>query len=114
MLSLNLNSSMKYLYAKATSPGCFLRIFLLLYNILYFLSDKPCLSSNSINLTESIPLKFQNTNIGELRSAAFSPKFGSVVGIAMIKKQFCQVLHKFQINLNNKSFDGQICNLPII
>lgn len=72
------------------------------------------IDSNSINLTESIPLKFQNTNIGELRSAAFSPKFGSVVGIAMIKKQFCQVLHKFQINLNNKSFDGQICNLPII
>lgn len=51
--------------------------------------------------------------IGELRSAAFSPKFKKIVGIAMIKKEFCKELQKFKIMINEKPLDGEICNLPI-
>ena len=44
---------------------------------------------NKIDVSEEIPL-FDSGNkvIGQLRSAAFSPKFKKVVGIAMIKKVF--------------------------
>ena len=71
------------------------------------------IDTKSINITESIPLTSKNTNIGELRSGAFSPKFGKIVGIAMIKKEFCKISQEFQIKLNNELVNGKICNLPI-
>jgi len=71
------------------------------------------IDAKSINVTEGIPLSLENIKIGELRSGAFSPKFGKIVGIAMIKKEFCKTSQKFQIKLNNKLVKGEICNLPI-
>ena len=71
------------------------------------------IDTKSINITEGIPLNFENIKIGELRSGAFSPKFGKIVGIAMIKKEFCKISQEFQIKLNNKLVKGKICNLPI-
>ncbi len=72
------------------------------------------IDAKSINITEAIPLNLKNIKIGELRSAAFSPKFGKIVGIAMIKKEFCKALQEFQIKLNNKLVKGKICNLPFL
>jgi len=72
------------------------------------------IDTKSINITEGIPLNLENIEIGELRSGAFSPKFGKIVGIAMIKKEFCKTSQKFKIKLNNKLVNGEICNLPII
>ncbi len=71
------------------------------------------IDTKSIDITEGIPLNLKNINIGELRSGAFSPKFGKIVGIAMIKKEFCKISQEFQIKLNNKLVKGKICNLPI-
>ena len=71
------------------------------------------IDTKSINMSEAIPLNSENTNIGELRSGAFSPKFGKIVGIAMIKKEFCKISQEFQIKLNNNLVKGKICNLPI-
>ena len=69
----------------------------------------------SLNLVDSIPIfNLENKNIGELRSAAFSPKFQKVVGIAMLKKEFCNVSEKFQIKANDVLASGEICNLPIV
>ena len=72
------------------------------------------IDTKSINITEAIPLNLKNIKIGELRSAAFSPKFDKIVGIAMIKKEFCKVSQEFQIKLNNKLVKGKICNLPFL
>ncbi len=52
--------------------------------------------------------------IGELRSAAFSPKFKKIVGIAMIKKNHWKNKEVFYINVGSKSIDGEICDLPIV
>ncbi len=71
------------------------------------------IDTNFINMSEAIPLNSENTNIGELRSGVFSPKFGKIVGIAMLKKEFSKISQKFQIKLNNKLVKGEVCNLPI-
>ena len=55
-----------------------------------------------------------NNIIGFLRSAAFSPKFKKVVGIAMIKTKYCKDSKVFKININKKVVLGKICNLPIM
>ena len=69
---------------------------------------------NKIDVSEEIPL-FDSGNkvIGQLRSGAFSPKFKKVVGIAMMKKDFCKTSLKFKIILEEKLVSGEICNLPI-
>ena len=69
---------------------------------------------NKIDVSEEIPL-FDSGNkvIGQLRSGAFSPKFKKVVGIAMMKKDFCKTSLKFKIELEKKLVSGEICNLPI-
>jgi len=73
------------------------------------------IEGKSISLTEAkLMLNLNNQELGELRSAAYSPKFNKIVGIAMIKKDFCKVNEKFQIKLENSLVSGEICNLPII
>ena len=52
--------------------------------------------------------------IGNLRSAAFSPTFKKIVGIAMINKEYCKNNEIFNINLNDNLIDGEVCELPII
>ena len=58
---------------------------------------------------------FNNDNriIGELRSAAYSPYFKKVVGIAMMKMEYCKIQEHFKMKIVNKSINGEICNLPI-
>ena len=73
------------------------------------------IETKSINVSQSIPmLDLKDNVIGQLRSAAYSPNFNKVVGIAMVKKEFCNISEKFQIKLNNISISGEICNLPIL
>jgi dimethylsulfoniopropionate demethylase len=72
------------------------------------------IEAKSINISEEIPMAdFKGQIIGHLRSAAFSPSFKKVVGLAMIKKDFCHEMQKFQIKLNNSLIEGEVCNLPI-
>ncbi len=73
------------------------------------------IDAKSVDVSEGIIMKdLKNKQIGQLRSAAFSPKFNKVVGIAMVKKDFCNISEKFKIELNNNSISGEICNLPIV
>tara|TARA_Y100001970_G_scaffold253858_1_gene329025 strand:+ start:7741 stop:8850 length:1110 start_codon:yes stop_codon:yes gene_type:complete len=68
-----------------------------------------------IDLIKEETLIDKNNNIvGVLRSAAFSPKFKKVVGIAMINKKYCKESLDFKVNINNNLVSGKICNLPII
>ena len=47
------------------------------------------IESKFIDVLQGIPmLDLKNNEIGQLRSAAYSPKFNKVVGIAMIEKGF--------------------------
>ena len=73
------------------------------------------IETKSVNVSQSIPmLDLKNNEIGQLRSAAYSPKFNKVVGIAMVKKDFCNISEKFEIKFNNNKISGEICNLPIL
>ncbi len=73
------------------------------------------IETNSVNLIEGVSMLDSNNQIvGELRSGAFSPKFKKVIGIAMVKIDFCKLSQKFKINLNGKSVFGEICDLPIV
>ena len=73
------------------------------------------IETNKINLTKEEKLLDKSNNlIGFLRSAAYSPKFKKVVGIAMIYKKYCKENLDFKIIHNNESSEGKICNLPII
>ena len=72
------------------------------------------IEGKSVNLTKGLPiLDLKSNEIGELRSAAYSPKFNKIVGIAMVKKDYCNIEQKFKIELENTLVSGEICNLPI-
>ena len=73
------------------------------------------LDIKEISLSGSLDLKDEKGNIiGELRSACYSPHFGKVIGIAMIKKPFWEVSQTIKIEINNQTFDGKVCDLPFI
>tara|TARA_Y100000590_G_scaffold2571_1_gene3405 strand:- start:3523 stop:4677 length:1155 start_codon:yes stop_codon:yes gene_type:complete len=73
------------------------------------------IETKEINLTESIDIKDENNiRIGELRSACYSPHFGKVIGIAMMKKPFWKASQSIKIDINSNTFDGKVCDLPFI
>ena len=71
------------------------------------------IESDKINLTKEEKLYDEkNNDIGILRSAAFSPKFKRIVGIAMINKAFWNMSGNFKIDIEGKVKLGKICKLP--
>ena len=68
-----------------------------------------------ISLSGSVDLKDEKDNvIGELRSACYSPHFKKVIGIAMIKKPFCEASKQFKAEINANICNGIVCDLPFI
>ena len=59
------------------------------------------INSDTLNLNSVDLLNKKNQIIGNLRSAAFSPTFKKIVGIAMINKEYCKKNEIFNINLND-------------
>ena len=72
------------------------------------------INSDTLNLTSVELFDKKKQSIGNLRSAAFSPTFKKIVGIAMINREYCKNNEIFNINLNDNLVDGEICELPII
>ena len=72
------------------------------------------INSDILNLTSVDLFNKKKQIIGNLRSAAFSPTFKKIVGIAMINKEYCKNNEIFNINLNDNLVDGEVCELPII
>ena len=72
------------------------------------------INSDTLNLTSVDLINKKKQIIGNLRSAAFSPTFKKIVGIAMINKEYCKNNEIFNINLNDNLIDGEVCELPII
>ena len=73
------------------------------------------IESKSIDVSQGIPmLDLKENEVGQLRSAAYSPKFNKVVGIAMIEKNFWAISKKFKINIDGNYVSGETCNLPIV
>ena len=68
-----------------------------------------------ISLTGSKNLCDDNNNIiGELRSACYSPHFQMVIGIAMIHKSHWKESQGFKVQINDNTFNGNVCDLPFI
>ena len=73
------------------------------------------INTKSINIYKEIVLvNNKEEPIGKLKSAAFSPKFNKVVGMAMIEKNFYKIPKNFSLNLNCNKISGEICNLQIL
>tara|TARA_B100001250_G_scaffold334460_1_gene300405 strand:+ start:556 stop:1665 length:1110 start_codon:yes stop_codon:yes gene_type:complete len=73
------------------------------------------IETKKIEVTGSIALRDENNiKIGELRSGCYSPHFEKVIGIAMVEKPFWKVSQTVKIEINNKTFDGKVCDLPFI
>ena len=72
------------------------------------------INSDTLNLNSVDLLNKKKQIIGNLRSAAFSPTFKKIVGIAMINKEYCKNNEIFNINLNDNLVGGEVCELPII
>ena len=72
------------------------------------------INSDTLNLTSVNLFNKKKQIIGNLRSAAFSPTFKKIVGIAMINKEYCKNNEIFNINLNDNLVGGEVCELPII
>ena len=73
------------------------------------------IDAKEINVSGSIDLNDENNiKIGELRSGCYSPHFGKVLGIAMMKKPFWEASQIVKIQINNQTFDGKVCDLPFI
>ena len=72
------------------------------------------INSDTLNLTSVDLFNKKKQIIGNLRSAAFSPTFKKIVGIAMINKEYCKNNEIFNINLNDNLIYGEVCELPII
>ena len=69
---------------------------------------------DNINLRSSINLTFNNSVIGEIRSAVYSPTFNKVIGIAMINKPYFLSKDKFDIIIDSKKYTGEICDIPFV
>ena len=70
---------------------------------------------NKIDMYCEKTLYDDNNNIvGHVRSAAYSPTFKKVIGIAMINKPYWEAKHQFKIDINEKIFLGTVCDLPFI
>ena len=70
---------------------------------------------NKIDMYCEKTLYDDNNNIvGHVRSAAYSPTFKKVIGIAMINKAYWDAKHQFKIDINEKIFLGTVCDLPFI
>ena len=70
---------------------------------------------DKINMYSEKVLKDDNNNIvGFLRSATYSPTFKKVIGIAMINIPFNKPAQKFKIEIDEKIYEGTICDLPFI
>ena len=73
------------------------------------------LDIKEISLSGSLSLKDENGNIiGELRSACYSPHFKKVIGIAMMKKPYCEASQIVKQKLMAKLVTGNVCDLPFI
>ena len=73
------------------------------------------IESKEINVVKSIEIiDEKNNKIGELRSGVYSPRFSKVIGIAKILKPYWNNSQTFKIELNSKSFDVKVCDLPFI
>ena len=73
------------------------------------------IDTKEISLSESLDIKNEkNAKIGELRSACYSPQFKKVIGIAMINSPYWEVPQAIQIEINDNTFNGKVCDLPFI
>jgi len=63
---------------------------------------------------EKTLLDDKNNIAGYVRSAAFSPTFKKVIGIAMINKPYWDTNTQLKIDIGEKIFVGTICDLPFI
>ena len=63
---------------------------------------------------EKILLDDNNNVVGQVRSAAYSPTFKKVIGIAMINKAYWDNKTQFKIDIDDKIFVGTVCDLPFI
>jgi dimethylsulfoniopropionate demethylase len=52
--------------------------------------------------------------VGYVRSAAYSPTFKKVVGIAMINKPYWNMKDQFRIEIDEKIHLGTVCDLPFV
>ena len=67
---------------------------------------------DTIEMMEELPLQNGKSLVGHLRSAAYSPYFKKVVGIAMIKKEYWDKKTSFELEIGDKKTKGIICDLP--
>ena len=73
------------------------------------------IDAKEVSISGSLDLKDENGNIiGELRSACYSPHFEKVIGIAMIKKPYCDVTQIVKVDVNGNICTGNVCDLPFI
>ena len=73
------------------------------------------INAKEVSLTGSLKITDKNSNnIGELRSACYSPHFNQVIGIAMIKKPYCEKDQSIKIDIKDQTFEGKVCDLPFI
>ena len=73
------------------------------------------IETDKINLTTSLNIKDNNNSfIGELRSACYSPHFKKVIGIAMINQPYCKASESGIIEIDGNSLSLKVCDLPFI
>ena len=70
------------------------------------------LHMNQISVNKFIPIFQDSKQIGELRSACFSPKFQCCLGIAMINKSDQQTSKPLQISIEGKEIGAEMTILP--
>jgi len=69
---------------------------------------------DKIEIIKEKPLQNGKSLVGHLRSAAYSPHFKKVVGIAMINKEYWDKKTSFELEINGKKSKGSVCDLPIV
>ena len=67
---------------------------------------------DKVEMMAERPLQNGKSLVGHLRSAAYSPHFKKVVGIAMIKKEFWDKKTLVEVEIADKKSKGLICDLP--
>ncbi|MDA1283562.1 MAG: hypothetical protein O3C61_01385 [Proteobacteria bacterium] len=68
--------------------------------------------ADSISVLDHYPIFYNGDEVGELRSAVYSPNFKCCLGIAMVAKSHQSTIGTHQVIINNQDYQLELSPLP--
>ena len=63
---------------------------------------------------DHLPMYFDGSCVGKITSSVYSPRLKKNIGLAIIERRKKDIIEGYLIEINNKTLDVKICNLPFL